>query len=135
MWTIWKSALMIRWRSQSYTNGQLQEILPPSSLLVSFNLFWNGFCMVTLPVISLILRSKKLANNSQRDQSVKRSLAKDGHEDNDSSQQHVHLNEVPLSHICCPAGFEHSVHNTNGSKKLITEIKGLNRIFGRTTVR
>ena len=31
-----------------------------------------------------------ICNNSQRDQLPKISLAKDGHEDNDSSQQHLH---------------------------------------------
>ena len=93
---------MFRSRSQSYTNGQLQEILLCSSLLVSFFLSflkWLLYGDVTGDITdSEVKETSKtidtlcriICNNSKRDQSPKSSLAKDGHEDNDSSQQHFH---------------------------------------------
>ena len=109
--------------------------VPVSWLILIFS---NGFYMVSGDVTSdlnyfevketsktIDILCRTIFNNSKRDQLVEWSLAKDGHEDNSIVINSTFTKmKYPLS-----AGFELSVHNTNGSEKLITKTKGLNRIF------
>ena len=45
--------------------------------------------------ITIDILCRIICNNSKRDLLVKKNLAKHGHEDNDSYQQHFHSNDVP----------------------------------------